>query len=62
VTIANHKGLFMGKLLVLLSSILMLTVGCAQPKRQSFLSETPLETQVSSPKLKQVLKADLTTA
>jgi uncharacterized protein len=52
----NYKGLFVGKLLVL-SSLLMVTVGCTQPKTPSFLSTAPIETQVASPKLKQVLQA-----
>lgn len=57
VATANHKGLFMRKLLVLLSSILMLTVGCAQPKRPSISSEAPLEVQISSPQLRRMLQA-----
>jgi uncharacterized protein len=52
----NYKGLFVGKLL-LLSSLLMVTVGCTQLKTPSFLSTAPIETQVASPKLKQVLQA-----
>jgi uncharacterized protein len=52
----NYKGLFVGKLL-LLSSLLMVTVGCTQPKMPSLLSTAPIETQVASPKVKQVLQA-----
>jgi uncharacterized protein len=52
----NYKGLFVRKLL-LLSSLLMVTVGCTQPKPPSLLSTTPIETQIASPKLKQVLQA-----
>lgn len=52
----NYKGLFVGKLL-LLSSLLMVMTGCTQPKTPSFLSTTPIETQVASPKLKLVLQA-----
>ncbi|WP_404790747.1 DUF1287 domain-containing protein [Altericista sp. CCNU0014] len=52
----NYKGLFIGKLL-LSSSILMGVAGCAQPKIPPFVSATPIETQVASPKLKQVLQA-----
>jgi uncharacterized protein len=52
----NYKGLFVGKLL-LLSSLLMMSTGCTQPKTPSFLSTAPIETQVASPKLKQVLQA-----
>jgi uncharacterized protein len=52
----NYKRIFIGKLL-LLSSILTLTAGCAQPELQSLLSATPLETQVSSPQLKRLLEA-----
>jgi uncharacterized protein len=54
--IVNYKRLFIGKLL-LLSSLLMVNAGCTQPKIQSLLRETPLETQVSSPQLKQLLQA-----
>jgi uncharacterized protein len=53
---ANYKRLFRGKLL-LLGSILVVTVGCAQLKMPSSLNETTIETQVASPKLKQVLQA-----
>jgi uncharacterized protein len=52
----NYKGLFVGKLLVL-SSLLMMSTGCTQLKTPSFLSTSPIETQVASPKLKQVLQA-----
>jgi uncharacterized protein len=52
----NYKGLFVGKLLVL-SSLLMMSTGCTQLKTPSFLSTSPIETQVVSPKLKQVLQA-----
>jgi uncharacterized protein len=52
----NDTGLLIGKLLIL-SSLLVMTVGCTQPKPPSFLSATPIETQIASPKLKQVLQA-----
>jgi uncharacterized protein len=52
----NYKGLFVGKLL-LLSSLLMMSTGCTQPKTLSLWSTSPIETQVVSPKLKQVLQA-----
>jgi uncharacterized protein len=52
----NYRGLFVGKLL-LLSSLLTMTVGCTQPKPPSFLSATPIETQIASPKLRQMLQA-----
>jgi uncharacterized protein len=52
----DHTGFPIGKLL-LLSGLLMVIAGCAQPKIQSFLSETPTETQVSSTQLKQLLQA-----
>jgi uncharacterized protein len=42
---------------LLLSSTLMVTVGCAQPKMPSSLSETTVEAQVSSPQLKWLLRA-----
>jgi uncharacterized protein len=53
---ADDKKLFVGKLL-LLSSLLMMSTGCTQLKTPSFLSTSPIETQVASPKLKQVLQA-----
>jgi uncharacterized protein len=53
---ANYKRLFMGKLL-LLSSILMVTAGCAQLKTPSSLSEATIKAQVSSPQLKRLLQA-----
>jgi uncharacterized protein len=52
----NYRGLSVGKLL-LLSSLLIVTVGCTQPKPPSLSSATPIETQITSPKLKQVLQA-----
>jgi uncharacterized protein len=52
----NYKGIFVGKLL-LLSSLLMMSTGCTQLKTPSLLSASPIETQVASPKLKQVLQA-----
>jgi uncharacterized protein len=56
VIMGNYKGLFVGKLL-LLSSLLMVAAGCTQPKPPSSLSTTSTEVQVPSPKLKQVLEA-----
>jgi uncharacterized protein len=53
----NYRRLFVGKLL--LSSLSIVIIGCTQPKPPSFLSTSPLETQVVSPKLKQVLQAAL---
>ena len=53
---ANYKGLLIGKLL-LLSSALMIPAGCMQLKTQSLMTEAPIETQVTSPKLKQLLQA-----
>jgi uncharacterized protein len=53
----NYRRLFVGKLL--LSSLSIVIIGCTQPKPPSFLSTSPLETQVVSPNLKQVLQAAL---
>jgi uncharacterized protein YijF (DUF1287 family) len=47
---------FIGKL-QLLSSILMATAGYAHLAPQSFLGETTIETQVSSPQMKRLLQA-----
>jgi uncharacterized protein len=52
----NCKRVFIGKLL-LLSSFLMVTAGCAQLAPQSFLGKTTIETQVSSPQMKRLLQA-----
>lgn len=52
----NCKRIFIGKLL-LLSSFLMVTVGCAQLAPQSLLGKTTIETQVSSPQMKRFLEA-----
>jgi uncharacterized protein len=52
----NYRGLFAGKLL-LFSGLLIVTVGCTQPKPPLISGVTPIETQVASPKLKQVLQA-----
>ncbi len=43
--------------MLLSGSLLVITVGCAQLKIPSSLNETSIETQVVSPKLKQVLQA-----
>jgi uncharacterized protein len=52
----TYRRLFIPKLL-LLSSVVVLAAGCTQPKPPLLLSTTFVETQVSSPKLKQVLQA-----
>jgi uncharacterized protein len=52
----NYTRLFIERLL-LLSGIVMLSAGCAQPGTLSFLPQTPIETQVASPQMKRLLEA-----